>query len=450
MLSERLDPMTEFFDAIRSPYTRRHYELRTRQFFAWVYGDRVLGAPQKQGRPLSGSETEEREKDRLAREYARRFVTRAKKEPEWAGATIEAFLMEHKERVERHEIEGSTIGSYSKPLRLFTTMNDVSVNWPKILKKMPKGRHAADDRPPTTDEVKKILRFADPRIKPIVLTMLSSGIRIGSWDYARWGHIQPIMRDGKVVAASLKAYNTKGGRWYTTYVTPEAYATVKEYIDDRQRKGEQIAKDSPVIRDLLDTDRGGSGRPGKPVPLSSRMVKRLIERAIASAQVRPETLPVGQRGHEFKTTHGFRKYFDTVCERQLTLHVEMLEDHDTGLKESYNRPSEEDLLNDYLKAVPDLTITDEWRLALESEERIKEYDESTKNLVASLTTKNQTLEEQVKVLADRLNKAVLSQAEVGQKRGKTDEIMNRLMQDPKFRKAVVEALRRQSKVTKSS
>jgi hypothetical protein len=31
MLSEQLDPMTEFFDAILSPYTRRHYELRTRQ-----------------------------------------------------------------------------------------------------------------------------------------------------------------------------------------------------------------------------------------------------------------------------------------------------------------------------------------------------------------------------------------------------------------------------------
>jgi integrase len=305
MISERLDdPVTEFYDAIRSPFTRRHYELRIRQFFGWVYGDKVLSTPQKQGRLLS--QDEERTKDRLARGYSKRFVERARREPTWAGTTIEAFLMEHKERVERHEIEGSTISAYSKPLRLFTTMSDIQVNWPRILRKMPKGRHAADDRPPTVDEVKKILRFADPRIRPIVFTMLSSGIRIGSWDHLRWGHFQPIVREGKVVAASLKAYNTKGGRWYTTYVTPEAYAAVKEYVDDKKRKGEQITKDSPVIRDLLDTDRGGSGRPGKPVLLSSLRIKKLIERAILGAQVRPEKLPQGQRRHEWKTTHGFR------------------------------------------------------------------------------------------------------------------------------------------------
>ncbi len=446
MLSERLDPMTEFFDAIRSPYTRRHYELRTRQFFGWVYGDKVLSAPPNMGRPLVYAKDEEKLKDQLARECAKKFVARAKREPEWASTTIESFLMEHKARVEKHEIEGSTIGSYSKPLRLFCTMNDIPVNWPKILKKMPKGRHAADDRPPTTEEVKKILRFPDPRIKPIVLTMLSSGIRIGSWDHARWGHVQPIVRDGKVVAASLRAYNTKGARWYTSYVTPEAYAEVKEYVDDRQRKGEQITKDSPVIRDLLDTDRGGSGRPGRPVLLSSRMVKKLIERAIFSAQIRPETLPEGQRRHEFKTTHGFRKYFDTVCERHMkTLHVEMLEDHDTGLKESYNRPTEEDLLNDYLKAVPDLTITDEWRIVLESEEKARERDDSTKDLIASLTTQNQKLQGQVEVLADRLTKAESIQAEVRKEQKETDKIMNRLFKDSKFRKAVEEALRRQNR-----
>jgi hypothetical protein len=81
MLSEQADPMTEFFDAIRSPYTRRKYELRSRQFFAWVYGDKELSAQHKQGVALSSSKKEETTKDRIAREYARKFVARAKAEP---------------------------------------------------------------------------------------------------------------------------------------------------------------------------------------------------------------------------------------------------------------------------------------------------------------------------------------------------------------------------------
>ena len=227
------------------------------------------------------------------------------------------------------------------------------------------------------------------------------------------------------------------------YITPEAYTSAKEYVGDRQRKGEIITKDSPVVRDLLDTDRGGSGRNNRPIPTSSDMVKRLVERAIKSAQIRPESLPEGRRRHEFKTTHGFRKFFDTVCERSMkSLHVEMLQDHDTGLKESYNLPSEEEILNDYLKAVPDLTITDEWKMTTETEEKIKAHDDSTKDLVASLTTRNHELQTQLNVLAERLSKTEAIQADVKKKQGETDLIMNRLFKDPRFKQAVREALRR--------
>jgi len=444
LLTEKatVDPMTELFDTIRSPVTKRKYELRMRQFFAWVYGDQQLTTPHRKGRSLSDSKDEEDSKDRLARAYSRKFVAKARADTDWANGTVEAFLREQKERAENHEISASTISMYTKPLKLFCVMNDIPINWLKLSKKMPKGRHAANDRPPTAEEVKRILQFADPRIKPVVLTMLSSGIRIGSWDHLRWGHIQPVVVDGKLMAARVKAFNTKSKRWYTTYMTPEAYHATKEYVDGRQRKGEEITKDSPVVRNLLDTDRGGSGKPNSPILMSSRVVMHLIERAISSAQIRPKRLPPGQTRYEFKATHGFRKYFDTVCERHMkTLHVEMLEDHDTGLKESYNRPSEADILNDYLKAVQELTITDEWRAAFESEERVREQKESNDDLVSALTTQNNQLQEQVKVLADRLGKAESVQTEVQARQQKTDELMDKLFEDPKFEEAVRRALR---------
>ncbi len=349
--------MTELFEAINSPTTKRKYELRIRQFLAWVYGDKKLGTPNRQGKLLS--KQEEEKKNELTKRYAKGFVARARAEPEWASAAISDFLGEVKARVQGskgEKIEPSTVGIYAKPLKLFCTMNDITVNWAKLSRKIPKGRQAADDRPPTLEEVKKILQYPDRRIKPIVLVMISSGIRVGSWDRLRWGHIEKIEKDSRLIAARLKAYNTKANRWYRTFITPEAYKAVEEYLNYRQSMGEMITSDAPIIRDLLDTDKGGFGRPSKPSPLSSKIVKRLIELAIKGAGIRIPLEP-GHRRHPFKATHGFRKYFDTVAERYMkTLHVEQLLDHDTGLKESYNRPTEDDLLSEYMKAVPELTI----------------------------------------------------------------------------------------------
>ena len=65
---------------------------------------------------------------------------------------------------------------------------------------MPRGRRYANDRAPTLEEIKKVLSYPDRRIKPIIYTMISSGIRLGAWDYLRWKHIIPIVKN-EVVAS---------------------------------------------------------------------------------------------------------------------------------------------------------------------------------------------------------------------------------------------------------
>ena len=424
MLSQRTeaDPMTEFFDAIKSPVTKRKYELRLRQFLAWVFGDKKAIVPARKGVPIDAKD--EKQRDLTTKKLARDFVARAKKEPEWANNTIGDFLNEVKGRVDAGEIQGSTFSIYTKPLKLFCVMNDITtVNWAKLSRKAPKGRHAADDRPPSLEEVRKILQFPDPggRIKPIVLTMLSSGIRLGSWDGSgekdhpclRWGDITPIHdhKTKQLVAASLKAYNNKAGRWYTTFITPEAYRALEEYMEHRRKGGETIGHESPVIRDLMSDDTGARRRnyakPNRPVALSSALVKRVIEKAIKWAEIRSPLQP-GQRRHPFKATHGFRKYFDTVAERHMkTLHVEQLLDHDTGLKESYNRPTEDDLLKDYLKAVPELTIMEKPQAAPSEDieeikremadirERMKRYEDFTRKFLNATPEQLQTIGDQV-------------------------------------------------------
>ena len=65
-------------------------------------------------------------------------------------------------------------------------MNDLLLTWKKISRMLPKRRNAANDRAPTIEELQKLIEYPDRRIKPIVYTMVSSGIRIGAWDYLKW------------------------------------------------------------------------------------------------------------------------------------------------------------------------------------------------------------------------------------------------------------------------
>ena len=59
----------------------------------------------------------------------------------------------------------------------------------------------------------------------------------------------------------------------------------------------------------------------------------------------------GKKNHEWKTLHGFRKFFKTQGERVMkSLNVEILIGHDIGLANSYYKPSEHELLEDYIKA----------------------------------------------------------------------------------------------------
>ena len=78
-------------------------------------------------------------------------------------------------------------------------MADIPIQWKKISRGIPRVRKFADDRAPTIDEIQKITEYPDRRIKAIVCTMASSGIRVGAWDHLKWKHIIPIERNGLVI-----------------------------------------------------------------------------------------------------------------------------------------------------------------------------------------------------------------------------------------------------------
>ena len=102
-------------------------------------------------------------------------------------------------------------------------MNDMVLGWKKIARGMARVRKAANDRAPTLEEIQRMIEDPDRRIKPIVYTMASSGIRIGAWDYLRWEHVSPTTNEkGEIIAAKLLVYAGDPEQYYS-FLTPEVF-----------------------------------------------------------------------------------------------------------------------------------------------------------------------------------------------------------------------------------
>ena len=59
--------------------------------------------------------------------------------------------------------------------------------------------------------------------------MISSGIRLGAWDYSKWKHVAPIVDDEEmIISAKLDVCNGDVEEYYT-FIPSEAYEALKEW-----------------------------------------------------------------------------------------------------------------------------------------------------------------------------------------------------------------------------
>jgi hypothetical protein len=246
-------PVAYAFMFIGSPHTKRQYPKRLKLFFDFT--------------GIEGTDLEQQ---------GQAFLEQAEQEgSEWVAHNIMTYLNHHKERVFNNEIAPGTLKNLYRPIKTFCDAypkTSDSIPWKRILKAMPRVKLYSNDRAPTLEELRKLVGFPDHRIKAVVYTMASSGIRVGAWDYLKWRHVTPINNEktGQVIAAKLLVYAGTGDE-YMTFMTPEAYNTLKEWMDFRARFGEEITGDSWLMRDIWKTvdvkvKKSGVGAPTPLVP----------------------------------------------------------------------------------------------------------------------------------------------------------------------------------------
>jgi hypothetical protein len=381
--NETLNPYSNFLYALKSPEVRRQYPKLLKIFL----------------------DTIKFQLDKPLEERVYLLFQESVAKTKWLETKIIRFVEYQKQRVERKEIAAGTLKNYVKVIKLFCQMNEIEnlVLWKKIKIGMPKVKEQADDRAPTLEEIRKLIEYPDIRLKPIVFTMISSGIRIGAWDYLKWKHIIPLEKDGKIVAAKIIVYAGEPEQYFS-FISPEAYNSLKEWIDYRASYGERINGNSWLMRDIWQkTHHRYSHRIGlaaDPKQLKSTAIKKMISSMWQVVGVRNQ-LDQGQKRHEFKGVHGFRKYFETHCQLVMNHNnIKMLMAHSLGESGNYHRPTETQLLEDYLKAVDLLTFNEENRLT----KKINELQEKNIEKDYVIKGKLQEKDEQINQLITKQEK----------------------------------------------
>lgn len=304
MQISEFSPYQNFIFALKSKDVKRQYPAMLSRFFDFIN--------------LEGQSLEE--KCKIFYDFASKMENRRMLESQ-----LMHYISFQEERVKiKKEIAAGTLRNYIKTLKLFLTMNDILVNWSKIKMGMPIANQTSNDRIPEIDEIVKLLQYPDIRLKPIVLTMFSSGIKVGAWNFLKWKHVIPLFKNnnnnnnGELLAAKLVVYAGEPEQYFT-FISAEAYRSLQYYMDFRELHGEKITPESWLIRDQwqkVDKEHGHRiGLAGLPRKFDAEGIRRLIYDAWkiqGVITVVNNNNTKMDRSHPFKSSHGFRKFFHFV------------------------------------------------------------------------------------------------------------------------------------------
>jgi integrase len=303
----------------------------------------------------------------------------------------------------------SSLEGVCAPLKKFYAMNDVMLNWDKIHAYLGQHEKTVEDRPYSSEQIKRLLKSSNDRIMVMILLLASSGMRRGALSGLRRKHLKYIEKYG------LYQITTYPKAKYITFCTPECATAINNYFDYRRRCGETINDESPVIRDAF--NRHNLDKIRNPQPVSNDGLKFMLEGVVKNSGLERKheyvNGKVSQRT-EIMAAHGLRKFFDTNLSRARLQRnkMEALMGH-KSLQQLYDKPDDEELLEEYLKAVELLTINDENRL---------------KAKVATLEDKDKQIQELSKAVEEMRSQAVQS-AEVQEKKNRElKELKNEVRQ----------------------
>lgn len=316
-----------FIDSLKSKHTKTKYAYHFERFEQYLPGARKLKAPDK------------------------------------LTESIISYLMQMKADGLSYSYRAVALAA----VKHYYEMSDILLNWKKIGKFLGENQDNTESAGYSREDIQKLLKYADVKYRAVILLYASTGMRREALTQLK---IKDFEYLDKYQLYKVKIYkNSKSAQ--ISYTTPEAAEAIKLYIES---KG---LKDGDKFHDV------------EPKAVSTLLRNLAIQAGIVNHHSLEKDEEIGRFRSEVPAVHGLRKWCITQLARaKVDAEIaKLLTGHSIGVRGRYLNYSDEDLLIEFTKAIPLLTVGKEAELS---------------NELKDLATKNESFVSSVDTIKDNL------------------------------------------------
>jgi hypothetical protein len=298
---------------------------------------------------------------------------------EQSPRVIESQIIDYVRSLKNDNVAYNTIKFYIAPIFTYYQLNDIVLNRKKVSRYMGEFKRIVRDEAYSSEMIFTALQNVDHRMRCVILLLASTGCRIGALPSLTLGNLTKLPDYGMY---KIVFYEGTSSEYYTFCTRECANTGINNYLNYRIRCGEKLSfnestnrwepSDAPLIRLQFDVNDLLQVRFPKKTTLST--LRTALTNQLVRSGIRMIEHPTAPQSNKrirksVSLSNGFRKHvISTFIEAGLNHEIrELIVDHATHLDANYFRPSEEQVLEEYLKAEPFLTIDDSLRLKQENQ-----------------------------------------------------------------------------------
>ncbi|NND87596.1 MAG: site-specific integrase [Nitrosopumilus sp.] len=369
-------PSQIFYESLKTEATKKAYKLWLEQFFEYAHED---------------------------------YDSIIKLEPNKIKQTIKDYVIHKKESTRRIGVPSpNSYNAIMTPIQSFLEMNEIEFSWKTIKNLYPQKIPTSNQLPYTDEDIIEILgATTSRRNKAFIHFLASTGVRVGATPEIRIEDVKGI-EDGAVV--SIYRDTTEE---YRTCLTPEAYASLKKYLEQRIDRN----PDSVLFT-----------RKNNLTPLTSASAQDIVRNVRKQAKLSMDNGRKTRRGKS--QNHAFRKRFEITlasCDLQQRF-IDYMQGHFSGNSKAYfNGVSDEQLYAQFKRAIPSLTLDKSEKIESEKNEEIRIINETNKSeLKEKLESQDEIIQQMMVSLAS--TRYMVYEKMYGECFGGTDPDLEKLAQ----------------------